>query len=67
MKFIEAYNEMLKGKKIKRPSMRGYWYIDSYNGKITIDTKEGNDIIAFIDGDLTTTIINTLSEDWQVI
>lgn len=64
MKFIEAYNEMLKGKKIKRPTMRGYWYIDSFNGKLTIHTKDGNDIV---NGDLQTTIINTLAEDWQVI
>lgn len=63
MKFIEAYNEMLKGKKITRPCFKGYWYINGTNGFVTIHCKDDSEIT---EGFLTLTIQNTLAEDWQI-
>ena len=28
MNFKEAYKEMLKGKKVRRPGWKGYWWIE---------------------------------------
>ena len=47
MKFIEAYNEMLKGKKITRPCFKGYWYINGTNGFVTIHCKDDSEITEY--------------------
>ena len=63
MKFNEAYLEMLKGKKIKRPGFQGYWFIDNVTGKVVIHLANGEEITK---GNLTLTITNCLAEDWSV-
>lgn len=63
MKFIEAYNEMLKGNKITRPCFKGYWYINGVTGELTIHLANGDEIV---EGTLTLTVQNTLAEDWKV-
>ena len=64
MKFNEAYVAMLKGKKIKRPCFKGYWYINGVNGKLTIRLADGTEIT---EGELWLTVQNTLAEDWEVM
>ena len=62
MKFKQAYREMSKGKKIKRPGWGGYWFIE--NGKVKIKLKTGK----IIENDFSQeTITNTLADDWEVI
>ena len=63
MKFEYAYSEMLKGKKIKRPCFKGYWYVDGITGKLTIHLANGSEIT---EGDLGLTVTNVLAEDWFV-
>ena len=62
--FRKAFDEMLKGKKIARPSFEGFWYIDSFDGKIKIHDRFGNTLEKV---DMTITLVNTLAEDWMVI
>lgn len=62
MNFKQAYEEMLKGKKIKRPDWKGYWFIE--DDKIKIHLKDGN--IKF-NNFTQETITNTLAEDWEVV
>lgn len=62
MNFKEAYEEMLKGKKVRRPSWKGYWFIE--DDKIKIRLKDGN--IKF-NAFTQETITNTLAEDWEVV
>ena len=62
MNFKEAYKEMLKGKKVRRPSWGGYWFIE--DNKIKIRLKDGN--IKF-NAFTQETITNTLAEDWEVV
>lgn len=64
MKFSEAYLEMLKGKKIKRPCFKGYWYIDGVLGKLVIHLASDEEII---EGDLNLTVQNCMAEDWEVV
>ncbi len=63
MIFREAYYEMLKGKKIKRPCFDEYWYIDKY-GNVVIHDKDDNENS---NGDLAITLRNVMAEDWQVV
>lgn len=63
MKFEQAYIEMLKGKKVKRPDFKGYWFIDAVSGKLTIHLANGKEIDT---GDLDLTARNILAEDWEV-
>ena len=63
MKFEQAYMEMLKGKKIKRPEFKGYWFIDSVSGKVVIHLANNDEITS---GDLDLTLRNSLAEDWEV-
>lgn len=63
MKFFEAYTEMLKGKKIARPGFKGYWYINSVSGQLTIRLGDGSEITK---GQLDVTVINVLAEDWYI-
>lgn len=63
MKFDEAYLEMLKGKKIKRPCFEGYWYVHGQTGQVVIHLKDGQEITK---GNLTLTIKNCIAEDWIV-
>ena len=65
MKFKEAYYEMLKGKKIKRPCFEGYWFIDGYKGNVVIHCRDGKEITNDVDLDLT--LKNVMAEDWQVV
>lgn len=62
MNFKEAYEEMLKGKKVRRPGWGGYWFIE--DNKIKIRLKDGN--IKF-NAFTQETITNTLAEDWEVV
>ena len=62
MNFKEAYKEMLKGKKVRRPGWGGYWFIE--DNKIKIRLKDGN--IKF-NAFTQETITNTLAEDWKVV
>lgn len=62
MNFKQAYQEMLNGKKIRRPSWGGYWFIE--DGKVKIKLKTGE----IIENDFNQeTIINTLADDWEVV
>ena len=62
MNFKQAYQEMLKGKKIKRPGWGSYWFIE--DGKVKIKLKTGK----IIENDFNQeTITNTLADDWEVI
>ena len=62
MNFKEAYKEMLKGKKVRRPGWGGYWFIE--DGKVKIYLKDGN--IKF-NNFTQETIANTLAEDWEIV
>ena len=62
MNFKKAYEEMLKGKKVRRPGWGGYWFIK--DNKIKIRLKDGN--IKF-NAFTQETITNTLAEDWEVV
>lgn len=62
MNFKEAYKEMLKGKKVRRPGWGGYWFIE--DDKIKIHLKDGNTIF---DNFTQETMTNTLEEDWEVV
>ena len=64
MKFENSYIEMLKGKKIKRPAFKGYWFIDAVSGRLTIRLASGEEIDS---GDFDLTVRNVLAEDWEVI
>lgn len=64
MKFFDAYCEMLKGKKIARPGMKGYWYISGLTGQLTIVLGDGSELTK---GLLDVTVINSLAEDWFVV
>lgn len=63
MKFDLAYQYMLKGERIKRPSFKGYWFIDGVSGKLTIHLANGTEIN---EGDLGLTVLNTLADDWMI-
>lgn len=62
MKFKQAYREMTKGKKIKRPGWGGYWFIE--DGKVKIKSKT-SEILEnnFNEEDIT----NALADDWEVV
>lgn len=62
--FKQAFQKMLEGKKIARPSFIGFWYIDSFDGKMKIHDRFGNTLERV---DMTITVINTLANDWEVI
>lgn len=62
--FKKAYMKMVEGKKIARPSFEGFWYIDSFDGKMKIHDRFGNTLERV---DMTITVINTLANDWEVI
>lgn len=62
--FKQAFQKMLEGKKIARPSFVGFWYIDSFDGKMKIHDRFGNTLEKV---DMTITVINTLANDWEVI
>lgn len=64
MKFYDAYNLMLKGKRIKRKDFAGYWYLNAVTGKLTIHLAAGEEITI---GDLGLTIQNSLAEDWEEV
>lgn len=64
MDFKQAYAEMLKGKKVKRPCFEGYWFIDGYKGNFTIHCRTGEEIT---EGNLGLTVLNTLATDWVVV
>ena len=63
MSFAEAYKCMQEGKKIRRPSFKGYWFISPETGVITINTGDKN--ITY--GNLNITIKNCLANDWEVV
>ena len=61
MNFKEAYEEMLKGKKIKRPGFDGYWYIEQSN----ILKLELGEVVEVPFN--TWTMIHMSSNDWEVV
>ncbi len=65
MTFAEAYNEMLKGKTVKRAGWEGYWYIHPQTSELVIHKADGEELANTSD-DLKQTIENTLAEDWCV-
>lgn len=65
MTFAQAYNEMLKGKTIKRLGWEGYWYIHPQTGGLIIHLADGTELINQ-SNNLKQTIENTLAEDWCV-
>ena len=70
MNFTEAYKEMLAGKRVKRPSFKGYWFIDSETGLVTIHlaATKNNPVEKDITyGKLDITIKNCAAEDWEVV
>ena len=64
MNFADAYKEMVNGKKIRRPSFKGWWFINPEDGMFTIHLKNGKDITY---GKLDITIKNCLANDWEVM
>lgn len=64
MTFAQAYNEMLKGKMIKRLGWEGYWYIHPQTGELIIHLANGEEFVNQSDN-LKQTIENTLAEDWR--
>lgn len=63
MNFKEAYEEMLKGKKVKRPGWKGcYWFIEQ-DDILTKSEVEGVVEVPFKTG----TIIHMNSNDWEVV
>lgn len=62
MEFKQAYQEMLKGKKIKRPGWGGYWFIE--DGKVKIKLKTGEILENNFNEE---TIPNTVADDWEVV
>ena len=64
MNFNEAYQEMLEGKKIKRPDWKGYWFIDSKDNKFKIKLAGGE----IKENKFTQeTIKNTAANDWEIV
>ena len=62
MKFKQAYREMSKGKKIRRPGWGGYWFIEDGKVKIQLKTSE------ILENNFNEeTITNTLADDWEVV
>ena len=64
MTFAEAYKEMLVGKKVRRPSFKGYWFINQETGIFTIHLESGKDIQY---GKLGLTVVNCLANDWELV
>ena len=64
MSFTEAFKEMIAGKKIRRPSFKGYWFIDQETGIFTIHLERGKDITY---GKLDITSRNCVANDWEVV
>lgn len=64
MSFAEAYKMMVAGKKVKRPSFQGYWFINSEDGIFMIHLANGKDISY---GKLDITVKNCLANDWEVV
>jgi len=62
MNFKQAYEEMMRGKKVRRPGWKGYWFIE--DDKIKIYLKDGN--VRFNNFNQET-IVNTLADDWEVV
>lgn len=61
MNFKEAYKEMLKGKKVRRPGFVNPWYIEQ--DKIVIKLKSGKVLEVPLN---IVTIIDMDSNDWEV-
>ena len=62
MTFKEAYKEMLKGKKVRRPGFVNPWYIEQ--DKIVIKLKSGKVLEVPLN---TVTIVDMNSNDWEVV
>ena len=61
MNFKEAYKEMLKGQKVRRPGFVNPWYIEQ--DKIVIKLKSGKVLEVPLN---TVTIVDMNSNDWEV-
>ena len=62
MKFKQAYREMSKGKKIKRPGWGGYWFIE--DGKVKIKSKTSEILENNFNEEV---ITNTFADDWEIM
>lgn len=62
MKFKQAYREMSKGKKVKRPGWGGYWFIE--DGKVKIKSKTSEILENNFNEEA---ITNIFANDWKVI
>lgn len=63
MSFADAYKAMQEGKKIRRPSFKGYWYISPETGTLLINI--GDKEISY--GNLNITVKNCLANDWEIV
>ena len=64
MNFSDAYKEMVAGHKIRRPSFKGYWFLNPETGIVTIHLENGKDIEY---GKLDITVKNCAANDWVVV
>jgi len=65
MTFAEAYNELLKGKKVRRSGWTDtYWFIDPNKNVLTIHLSNGKNINY---GKLDLTARNCIADDWEVV
>lgn len=64
MTFTEAYAKMLLGNKIKRPSFKGYWFINQETGQFMIHLDDGKEIKY---GQLGITVSNCAANDWEIV
>ena len=62
MNFKEAYKEILKGKKVRRPGFVNPWYIEQ--DRIVIKLKSGKVLEVPLN---TVTIVDMNSNDWEVV
>lgn len=64
MPFSEAYKHMLEGKRIRRPSFKGYWYLSPETGALIINIGDDKEIKY---GNLDVTVKNCIANDWEVV
>lgn len=66
MRFLEVFDEMKQGAKVKLPDWGGYWYWDNEKETIMIHTKD-DEVLDIRDTNMVEyTTRNLLSEDWII-
>ena len=66
MTFDMALERMKQGTKVKLPSWGGYWYWDPEKETIIMHTKEGKELDIRETDRVEYTLINILSDEWQI-